>query len=144
VLTPSQKGSIAEAAIVAAAVKLGIGVSKPLNEGLRYDLIFDLGRLARVQCKWAVRMNDVIYIRCYSCRRTRDGLLRRAYADGEIDAIAAYCWSVDGCYFIPFERLSARAVIQLRLAPTKNNQQVGVNWASDYEFAATLAALAGP
>jgi len=137
-LTPSQKGSIAEAAIVAAAVKLGIGVSKPVNEGLRYDLIFDLERLTRVQCKWAVRMHDVIYVRCYSCRRTRDGVLRRVYAEGEIDAIAAYCAYLDQCYFIPFERLFAQAVIQLRLAPTKNNQHARVNWANEYEFAATL------
>jgi hypothetical protein len=144
VLTPSQKGSIAEAAIVVAAVKLGIGVSKPVNEGLRYDLIFDLGCLKRVQCKWATLANEVIYIRSYSCRRTRDGLLRRVYVDGEIDAIAAYCAEIDRCYFIPFERLSTHAAIQLRLGPTKNNQHVGVNWASEYEFTATLGAVQGP
>ena len=41
-LTPDQKGNIAEAAVVAAAVKLGIDVYKPVGEGGRYDLIFDL------------------------------------------------------------------------------------------------------
>ena len=46
--TPSQKGSIAETAIVAAAIKLGIHVFKPVNEGLRYDLIFEIsGSFAR-------------------------------------------------------------------------------------------------
>jgi hypothetical protein len=144
VLTPSQKGSIAEAAIIAAAVKLGIGVSKPVNEGLRYDLVFDFGRLMRVQCKWAMRMDDVVYVRSYSCRRTRDGLQRRVYAEGEIDAIAAYCADLDRCYFIPFERLATQAVIQLRLAPTKNNQHARVHWANEYEFAATLGAGQGP
>jgi PD-(D/E)XK nuclease superfamily protein len=60
VLTPSQKGSIAECEIVAAAVKLGIPVFKPANEGLRYDLIFDLeGAFIRVQCKWAVRRGEM-------------------------------------------------------------------------------------
>ena len=38
-----QKGAIAESAIVHAAIKLGIGVSKPLTDGDRYDLIFDFG-----------------------------------------------------------------------------------------------------
>jgi hypothetical protein len=53
VLTTDQKGAIAEAAIVHAALELGVTVSKPLVDG-RYDLIFDLyARLVRVQCKWA-------------------------------------------------------------------------------------------
>ena len=53
-LTPSAKGGIAEMAIAAAAVKLGIVVARPMIEGCRYDLIFDVGdRFWRVQCKWA-------------------------------------------------------------------------------------------
>jgi hypothetical protein len=43
VFTPSQKGSIAESKVVAAAIELGITVLKPINEGLRYDLVFDVG-----------------------------------------------------------------------------------------------------
>ena len=54
-LTPSQKGSIAESEIVAAAIKHGIAIFKPINEGLRYDLVFELnGKFIRVQCKWVV------------------------------------------------------------------------------------------
>lgn len=50
--TPDQKGGIAELAIASPAALLGVGVSRPMVEGLRYDLIFDwhLG-LQRVQCK---------------------------------------------------------------------------------------------
>ena len=47
-LTSDQKGAIAESSIAAAAIKLGIGVYKPLFEGGRYDLIFDTGLLVRV------------------------------------------------------------------------------------------------
>jgi len=47
ILTTDQKGAIAETAIIHAAVKLGIGVYKPLADGDRYDLIFDLGTKAR-------------------------------------------------------------------------------------------------
>jgi hypothetical protein len=73
VLSTNQKGAIAETAIVHAATVLGIDVYKPVSEGGRYDLIFDLGQLVRVQCKWAAFHGDVILIRCYSARRTRGG-----------------------------------------------------------------------
>src|SRR5207253_1446221 len=90
--TTDQKGNIAEAAIVAAAVKLGIDVYRPVGEGGRYDMIFEVDeRLLRVQCKWAPRHGDVVVLRCYSSRRNRDGLLRRKYVAGEFDAFAAYC-----------------------------------------------------
>ncbi len=79
--------------MVAAATKLGIGVFKPLTDGERYDLIFDLRpRLVRVQCKWAGRRGDVVVVRCVSARRAADGLRHRPYTADEIDALAAYCW----------------------------------------------------
>ena len=37
-LTSDQKGNIAEAAVVAAAIKLGIDVYRPVGEGGRYDI----------------------------------------------------------------------------------------------------------
>jgi hypothetical protein len=44
------KGAIAECAIAAAAVELGIFVLRPVVEGRRYDLLFDVDhRLYRVQ-----------------------------------------------------------------------------------------------
>jgi hypothetical protein len=145
VLTPSQKGSIAEAAIVAAAVKLGVGVYRPVNEGLPCDLIFDIaGRLLRVQCKWVVRRGDVVVITCRTCRRTRNGYLRRTYTTDDVDAIAAYCPEIDACYLVPIDHFPGRPLISLRLQPTRNNQRTGVNWASDYELAGTLASLQGP
>jgi hypothetical protein len=49
-MTTDHKGSIAEAAIALAAIKLGIDVYRPVAEGGRYDLIFDVeSRLLRVQ-----------------------------------------------------------------------------------------------
>jgi PD-(D/E)XK endonuclease len=138
-LTSDQKGNIAETAIVAAAVRLGVDVYRPVGEGGRYDMIFELGSdLARVQCKWAPRHGDVVLLRCYSARRNREGLIRRLYAAGEIDAFAAYCPEVDTCYFLPFGPLLGCTQVHLRLGPCRNNQDVGVRWAVDYEFAARL------
>jgi hypothetical protein len=81
-LTTDQKGALAESAITHRAIKLGVGVLKPLSGGERDDLVLDLRpRLVRVQCKWAVFRGEVIFVRCYSCRRTREGLLNINWAD---------------------------------------------------------------
>ena len=143
-MTTDRKGAISEAAIALAAIKLGIDVYRPVAEGGRYDLIFDVeSRLVRVQCKWGVRQGDVVVVRCYSCRRTREGMLRRSYTADQIDAFAAYCLELDRCWFLPIERFPRSSAIQLRLSATRNNQQIGVNWADDFDFAAKLTAT-GP
>ena len=134
-LSTDQKGAIAESAIVHAAIKLGIGVLKPLTDGHRYDLILDLEPdLVRVQCKWASCHGDVVIVRAYSCRRSRDGLLKRAYSADEIDAIAAYCLALDRCFYFPMDWMRARTTIQLRLQPARNNQRAMINWADDFAF----------
>jgi len=131
------KGAVAESAIVLAATKLGVSVARPLSAAERYDLIFDVGsRLLRVQCKSAVRRGDVIVVECHSARRTRDGYLKRCYTLDEVDAIAAYAADLDRCYFLPLDLCAGRSHVQLRLAPARNNQKVGVHWASAFEFEA--------
>jgi hypothetical protein len=143
-LTTNQKGAIAETAIVKEATRLGIEVYRPVAEGGRFDLIFLLGdALARVRCKWAPRQGDVILVRCYSCRRAREGMRVRRYTADEIDVYAAYCAENDRCYYLTMARFGERRAVQLRLAPSRNKQQLGIHWAADYEFAATIGA-AGP
>ncbi len=102
-------------------------------------MIFEVGRtLWRVQCKWTPIYRNVIGLRCYSSRRNRDGLVRRAYAAGELDAYAVYCPDNGRCYFVPYAAFGMRTHVSLRLDPCRNNQRTGINWAEDYEFAATL------
>ncbi len=145
-LTTDQKGAAAEAEIAAAAVRLGIGVFRPLSDGERYDLIFDLRpRLVRVQCKWVLRRGAVIAVPLCSSRRAPEGFRKRPYEEDEIDGIAAYCPDVDRSFFVPVSALAGRrAYLQLRLGPCGNNQRALVNWARDYDFAATLRRLTGP
>jgi len=117
-MTTDQKGAIAETAIALAAIKLGIGVFRPIGDE-RYDLIFDLRpKLCRVQCKWATRYGDVVVVRSCSSRRARAGLVRRLYTPEEIDAFAAYCHKLDRCFFLPIERFQ-RQEIRLRLHPAR-------------------------
>jgi PD-(D/E)XK endonuclease len=142
VLTTNQKGAVAEAAIAYEAIKLGVGVYKPIADE-RCDFIFDLHpRLVRVQCKWASRYDDVIILRLYSARRTATGLRRTVYSPHEIDAFAIYC---DGnCYFLEMDEVAGRSQVMLRTGEPRNNQRAKINWAKDYEFAAKLGSLPGP
>jgi hypothetical protein len=145
VLTTDQKGAAAELAIAHTAAELGVGVFKPLTDGERFDLIFNFHpRLVRVQCKWAPLDAQTVIVRCYSNRRAREGLRRRTYAASEVDAIAAYCQAIGRCFFVPAERFDGHAQLLLRLAPSRNNQGLGINWADDYDFAARLTPLLGP
>ena len=77
-------------------------------------------------------------MRCRRARRTRHGLLHRSYLPSEIDAFAAYCADLDRCYFLPIEEFPYQSQIQLRVGFTQNNQQLLINWAKDFEFAAKL------
>jgi hypothetical protein len=145
VLTTNQKGVVAETAITHEAVNLGIGVWLPVSGHERYDLILDLSpRLVRVQCKTAVRRKDVLVISLYRTRRTANGLLKRFYSPEDVDAFAAYSFETRRCYFLDISEFGGHTAVSLRLGPARNNQSVGVRWARDYEFGATLGALVGP
>ena len=136
-LTPTEKGAIAEAKIAAAAVEAGIVVARPLTEGRRYDLIFDLGsKLLRVQCKWAKRHGDVVAVRTRTCRCTPSGYVWTTYAADEVDGIAAYCPDLDDCFYIPIQDVAGKAMTHLRLAPPRNAQRAGVTMADRYRLGA--------
>jgi PD-(D/E)XK endonuclease len=131
------KGAIAEAAIAAAAIELGIHVLRPLAEGRRYDLVFDAdGLLLRVQCKWAPRRGNVVVINLRTHRCTPRGYVRSTYSAEEVDGIAVYCQELKRCFYVPIERAAGRRAFHLRLAPTANNQRAAINWAAEYELGA--------
>ena len=110
--TPTQKGNIAEAKLAAAAIELDIGVSRPLCEGQRYDLIFDLHpQLVRVQCKSAVRKGEVVVVRICTSRYTPNGYVRTKYDPTEVDAIGVYCPELDACYLPPITESTGRATL---------------------------------
>jgi hypothetical protein len=98
-MTSNQKGAIAEAAVALHALRHGIGVLRPVAEGARYDLVFEIGsQFLRVQCKWAVRHGETVLVRARTCRRARGGrLVRGRYTAEEIDLVAGYCAELDRC-----------------------------------------------
>ena len=137
-LTTGQKGNIAETAITAHAVRLGIEVFRPVGDGGRFDLVFHLpnSTLARVQCKWAAYRGDTVLFRSYRCRRTRNGITRSTYTPDEIDAFAVYCLQLDRCWYVPAAVVCPQREFSLRLTPARNHQAKSVNWAEQYELGA--------
>ena len=131
------KGAIAEAAITAVAVELGIFVLRPMVEGRRYDLVFDIEhRLYRVQCKWAPRRGAVIQVNLDTCRHTPHGYVFTTYSRDEIDAVAVYCQELKRCYWLPIDVVEGKRGMHLRLQPAANNQEAAINYAADYELGA--------
>ncbi len=133
----NDRGVIAEVAIAAEAVKLGIGVSRPFAQE-RYDLIFDMRPgLLRVQCKCARPRGDILNVPIGgSWHSPGRGYVRSTYTEEEIDAIAIYCPELDRSYLVPIALTAGIGQLHLRLAPTRNRQKAAINWASDYEFGA--------
>ncbi len=137
-LTPTEKGGIAELAIAAKAAALGIQVLRPMTEGLRYDLAFDLGGpIQRVQCKWAALRDGVVRINTRTSRHSPvHGYVRTTYAATEIDAIAGYCGELDRVYLLPAAIFDGQTMVYLRLEPARNNQSRLVHWAAQFELGA--------
>jgi hypothetical protein len=142
-LTPSDKGAIAEAVIAAEAVKAGVRVWRPMSEGGRADLVFEIDdRFLRIQCKYASRRGDVIVVPTRTCRHTPRGYVRTTYDASEVDAIAVYCPDVEqSCYYLPIAGVAGRWEVRLRLAKARNNQEFAIRWAADFEFSGAIAQL---
>jgi hypothetical protein len=136
-LTPSQKGAIAETAVIAEAARLHVPVYRPAMEGTRADMVFEVGdRLLRVQCKWARVKGEVVYVALGTCRLTPRGYVRTTYSRSEIDGFAAHCAERRETYWLPIEEFEGRTFAHLRLTPAKNNQRASVRMAASYPFGA--------
>jgi hypothetical protein len=100
---------------------------------IAYDLVLDLGvRRVRIQCKTGRRRNGAV---CFPTRSTRANAKRvtwRTYA-GEVDAFAVHCPETDRVYIVPIDEARA-ALGTLRVTPSRNGQEKGVRWATDYEL----------
>jgi hypothetical protein len=131
------KGAIAETAITAAAIELGIHVLRPLVEGRRYDLVFDVGgELLRVQCKWAPKRGNVVAVNLTTHRCTPRGHVHSTYTADEVDGIGVYCQELKQCFYVPIEKAAGRRAMYLRLAPAANHQRLAINWAADFALGA--------
>ena len=79
---------------------------------------------------------DVLVVSIRTSRHTPRGYVRSTYSASEIDGIAAWCEETRRCYFIPASDIDGQGQLHLRLAPARNNQELLVHWAAQYEFGA--------
>lgn len=134
---PNHKGNVAELAFAAEAAQLGLTVYAPLTEHGRADLVLGIGgRLLRVQCKWANKKNDVVFINLQTSRRGPNGYVRTTYSADEVDAIGAYCDDLKTSFLVPIDLTEGKSAISLRLAPARNGQRAALNWAEQYRLGA--------
>lgn len=126
-------GNITELEVLTYATKLGVQVSIPFGDRARYDQIWDFkGDIFKVQVKTAHEIDDgnAIEISCKSSNRRCGKCVNRRYTEDEIDYIATFY--KQKCYLIHISETSARSK-KLRFNQLQNNQQLNINWATDYE-----------
>ena len=89
-LSSSRKGAVAEAAITAALIQLGLVVLRPMCAG-GGTTWSSTGRAAAAgPVQVGVPTGSVLTARCATSRHTPGGYVRTSYSAEEVDAIAAY------------------------------------------------------
>jgi hypothetical protein len=130
-------GDVCEAIATARLLELGYGVSRPVSNGLPYDLIADDGRrLLRMQVKSASYREGALFTRMNSSKYHRGGRASVHYA-GRVDWIVPVWRETGRCFAVRPEE--AKQMVTLRIDPARNNQASGVRWAQDYELGVVLA-----
>lgn len=123
-------GEVSEAQIVAALVRAGFVVLKPLGDNQRYDLVLDeKGKFSRVQVKTGrIKRGAIRFPTSSSCRGSRG---RRTY-HGEVEYFGVFVPEINRSYLIPVE-VTGRFSCNLRVAQPQNNHG-GLHWAEDFEL----------
>lgn len=128
---PKYIGEQTELQVLFAARELGINVSIPWGDGLRYDQIWDVnGKLLRIQIKTARELDEgtAIVIPGKSTNRIHGKSVNQKYTPDEIDAIVTFY--KNQLYYIPVSELSNEK--KLRFSTPRNKQITNINWAIDY------------
>ena len=131
----TSRGDVAEFQVIAALVRQGKRLLRPLSSSSRYDLVIDNadGSFTRVQCKSGVLRNGSVQFRVYSI--SGHDTQAKGY-DGQVDAFGVYCAATSATYLVPVGALtSCGHVAALRVEPTRNGQRRGVRSAAEFVIA---------
>ena len=126
------KGIITEIETMLSFARLGYAILTPYGDNERYDFIVDIdNRFYRIQCKTArVDREGTFFIDCCSSNILNGKCIHYYYTPDEIDFLAT---TFKGqTYLIPIKE--GKTQMRLRLKPTVNHQNSGINWAEDYEI----------
>ena len=136
---PKAIGDRSALAIMLALHEAGYDLLVPFGENTRYDLVIDDGtRLARVQCKTGrLRQGAILFNTCSSyAHHPNPRVVKRDY-QGQIDYFAVFCPETRGAYLIPIAEVPLKRQGRLRVHPARNNQQLGIRSAADFEIRQT-------
>lgn len=136
-MNSKQKGDISVSRVIAALLEQGHSVSLPFGDNDRYDLIWDDRiDLKRVQVKTGRLRDGVVKAKLYSVQTHKKGVpfteASQTYQD-DVEVFGIYCPDTNKTYMIPIEEAPGQE-LNLRVEPTKNNQQKKILWAKDYEI----------
>lgn len=122
------KGTIGELIAAEEFLRRGWVVAFPFGENQRYDLIIERdGLYKRVQVKAVYPRKGVLHINC----RSSNNWSVKSYSAEDIDLIAAVDLENEEVYFIGIEQVH-KALFDLRIVPTKNQQKKKVNFAKNF------------
>jgi hypothetical protein len=133
---PVDVGDRTEAIVIAALIRLGYRVLRPLSANQRYDLVLDLdGEFLRVQCKTGRLRKGAVVFSARSCRSNRNRTYVRSYTD-EADVFMVHCPETDRIYAVPVGESGVLKAASLRVTAPANGQTKGIRWAADHELPA--------
>jgi PD-(D/E)XK endonuclease len=132
---PVDVGFRTEAAILAELGRRGYSILVPWGVNQRYDLVLDIeGWFMRAQCKTGRLRNGAVVFSTRSIQANTRRTVTRGY-EGDADLFLVYCPDTKRVYCVPLDEAS-NGCMYLRVEPTLNGQEQGINWACDYELPA--------
>jgi hypothetical protein len=110
----------------------GFMVALPVTEHAPFDLIvYKEGVCRTVQVKYRhVTRNGTVEVHFKTSWSDRNGIHEKPIDKALVDIMCIYCPDTDVCYY--FDPKSFNKSVSLRVDTPKNNQNAGVNVASDY------------
>jgi PD-(D/E)XK nuclease superfamily protein len=129
------KGDLTEAKILARLLEKGKVVLIPFGNNQRFDLvIYENEKFIRIQCKTARFKDGAVVFKTSSVHknRARVGYSLKSYR-GQIDLFMAYCPELNKIYSVPVDQAPEHGC-NLRVDFPKQNKQLGVRWAKNFEF----------
>lgn len=127
-MNTNQKGTIAEAKILARLLEIGRTVLRPYGTE-SYDLALDdNGKLIRIQCKLGRLENGSIVFNAYTSSRQVHMISYR----GKADLFGVWCPEYDQVFLIPVESVGETKVALRVEEPKKPNSNI--RWAKDYKI----------
>ena len=134
------KGDLGIAKAHADLVSKGFTVLFPATEHAPFDLVaYADGEFHRLQVKYRSARVGAVNVMFRSIWADRHGTHTTRMDKSAIDTVCIYCPETDECYYVRPDAHGAS--VTLRVAPSRNGQQVGVLYATTFRELPRLSRL---